>query len=184
MHRMKTVGIYAAICIVAAGIGLFVASIFGSDSSLPVGYATTVVTSVAQPAAQVSTPTGVPATSEPTTPPEPTGAPTSLATPAEPTAAPTTPPATPTTAATAAAITAATAAPTRRPTVAPTTAEPTEPAPTADSADYIEYTVQPGDILSRIAKRYGVTLEEILAINDIENPASLTVGQVLRIPKK
>jgi len=44
--------------------------------------------------------------------------------------------------------------------------------------------VQKGDILGRIAQKYDVSVREILAINDIANPDSLTVGQVLRIPQK
>jgi LysM repeat protein len=44
------------------------------------------------------------------------------------------------------------------------------------------YTVQPGDLLKVIAARYGVSIASILAINDIPNPDSLRVGQVLVIP--
>jgi O-antigen/teichoic acid export membrane protein/LysM repeat protein len=57
-------------------------------------------------------------------------------------------------------------------------------APTAVPVPYVEYTVQPGDILFRIAQRQGVAMEEIIAINDIPNPESLVVGQVLRIPRQ
>jgi LysM repeat protein len=76
----------------------------------------------------------------------------------------------------------ATSAPT---TAAPPTAPPaTEaPAPTA-AANYVEYTVQRGDSLKIIAGKYGVTIRDIIAINQIPNPDSLTVGSVLRIPKK
>ena len=51
------------------------------------------------------------------------------------------------------------------------------------AATYIEYTVQKGDLLNSIAKRYNVTAKDILAINQISNADSLTVGQVIRIPK-
>ena len=44
-------------------------------------------------------------------------------------------------------------------------------------------TVQKGDLLNSIAKKYNVTTKDILAINKISNADSLTVGQVLRIPK-
>ena len=57
-------------------------------------------------------------------------------------------------------------------------------APTIAATGYVEYTVQKGDILGRIAQKYDVSVREILAINDIANPDSLTVGQVLRIPQK
>ena len=81
------------------------------------------------------------------------------------------------------------------PTIAPVaaldTAEPSatsQPAPTSapaatTSPDYIEYTVQKGDLLNNIAKKYNVTTKDILAINQISNADSLTVGQVIRIPK-
>ncbi len=49
------------------------------------------------------------------------------------------------------------------------------PAPTT-------YTVQRGDILSRISKRYGVTVAAIAAANGIVNINRISVGQVLVIP--
>lgn len=55
--------------------------------------------------------------------------------------------------------------------------------PTGD-ATYVEYVVQRGDLLVAIAERFGVSVEDILAINDIRNPSSLTVGQTLRIPRR
>ena len=61
------------------------------------------------------------------------------------------------------------------------------PAPWAVSdapSDYVDYTVQKGDILKLIAQKYGVTVAEILAVNQIANPDSLNVGSVIHIPKK
>jgi len=76
------------------------------------------------------------------------------------------------------------------PTESPATSQPAStsaPVATATTpsaaSDYIEYTVQKGDLLNSIAKRYNVTAKDILAINDIPNADSLTVGQVLRIPR-
>ena len=46
----------------------------------------------------------------------------------------------------------------------------------------ITYVVQDGDILSSIADSYGVTVEAIIAINDLDNPDFLSIGQVIRIP--
>jgi LysM repeat protein len=76
------------------------------------------------------------------------------------------------------------------PTALPETPQPeptSEPAATAAAPDeapaYIEYTVQKGDLLNNIAKKYNVTTKDILAINEISNADSLTVGQVLRIPR-
>jgi HlyD family secretion protein len=75
------------------------------------------------------------------------------------------------------------AAPTSAAPAAPTSAAPAAPKPTAGTG-YIEYTVQKGDILTAIAQHYGVSTKDILAINKLENPDSLRVGQVIHIPKK
>jgi LysM repeat protein len=45
------------------------------------------------------------------------------------------------------------------------------------------YEVQQGDNLSRIAERFGVTVEAIMAKNAIENPDSIAVGQILELPE-
>lgn len=44
------------------------------------------------------------------------------------------------------------------------------------------YVVQPGDSLGRIAARYGTTIEEVAAENDIANPNLIHVGMELRVP--
>lgn len=44
------------------------------------------------------------------------------------------------------------------------------------------YTVQPGDTLSVIAASYGVTVDDLIALNGISDPNLLRVGQVLLIP--
>lgn len=44
-----------------------------------------------------------------------------------------------------------------------------------------EYIVQPGDSLSRIAGRFGTTVEAIAQDNDISDPNIIVVGQVLEI---
>lgn len=49
---------------------------------------------------------------------------------------------------------------------------------------WIEYTVQRGDLLYTIAEQHDVSIEELVAINRIRNPSNLTVGQVIRIPKR
>ncbi len=51
--------------------------------------------------------------------------------------------------------------------------------PTVTSAQYV---VQPGDTLSTIAEAQDVTVEELIAANDIESPDVLQVGQTLVIP--
>ena len=46
----------------------------------------------------------------------------------------------------------------------------------------VRYTVKRGDTLSKIANRYGITVNEIVALNNIKNPNLIYVGQHLRIP--
>lgn len=43
------------------------------------------------------------------------------------------------------------------------------------------HTVQPGDTLSAIARRYGVSLWTLVEINDLSNPSLIVPGQVLAI---
>jgi LysM repeat protein len=56
------------------------------------------------------------------------------------------------------------------------------PEPTAAPADVIEYTVQAGDWIWKIARTYGVDPEEIIDLNDLSSPSQLEVGMVLKIP--
>lgn len=46
----------------------------------------------------------------------------------------------------------------------------------------VKYTVKKGDTLTRIANRYGITINEIVELNNIKNPNLIYVGQILRIP--
>ncbi len=54
----------------------------------------------------------------------------------------------------------------------------------ANMASMTVYVVQPSDTLWKIAKRYNTPLDELLAVNEIENPARITPGQKLLILKK
>lgn len=65
-------------------------------------------------------------------------------------------------------------------TVAPT-ASPAAPTATPTPAPLL-YVVQPGDTLSGIAQAFGISLQDLLAVNDIADPNLLHVGQVLVIP--
>jgi LysM repeat protein len=164
--------IYGLLAVFALGSGLLIARLFGTSASLPSGYATplALATQLAtEPPAPTVPSAGQVAAATPITPPSPTAD--------SPTAAPST--AVPPSEAPPTEAPAPTEAPTEAPTAAPTEA----PAPTA-AADYVEYTVQRGDSLKSIAQKYGVTIRDIIAINQIPNPDSLTVGSVLRIPKK
>lgn len=48
--------------------------------------------------------------------------------------------------------------------------------------DVIEYTVQPGDLISFIASDYGVSVRSILWANNLRSADTLSIGQKLRIP--
>ncbi len=92
---------------------------------------------------------------------------------------------------TAAPTEAPTAAPTEAPTAAPTgeapTAVPTA-APTSESGGTISpsggqtYTVQPGDTLYSLSKRFGVSIELIQKANGLAG-TDIKAGQTLIIPK-
>ena len=47
--------------------------------------------------------------------------------------------------------------------------------------NYIVYTVASGDVLSGIAPRFGVTVQEIAVWNNIQNPNFIREGQKLTI---
>lgn len=51
-----------------------------------------------------------------------------------------------------------------------------------DKQKEVTYTVRKGDTLSRIANRYGITVNEIVELNNIQNPNLIYVGQELKIP--
>jgi LysM repeat protein len=52
------------------------------------------------------------------------------------------------------------------------------PAPAAGT-----HTVAPGETLLQIARRYGLTVDDLIRANNIINPSLITVGQVLVIPR-
>jgi murein DD-endopeptidase MepM/ murein hydrolase activator NlpD len=64
------------------------------------------------------------------------------------------------------------------------------PSPTPDPSrnlepirvEPIEHIVQPNDTLGKIANRYAVTLDELIAANNITDPNLLSVGEVLIVP--
>ena len=49
------------------------------------------------------------------------------------------------------------------------------------NTESVEYTVQSGDTLSAIARRYGTTVQELVDINNIQNPDLIYPGEKLRI---
>lgn len=124
-------------------------------------------------------PTPIPTASPtPTTTPTPSRTPTPRPTPTEtPTRTPTPRP-TPT------------ATPTRTPTPRPTpTATPTRTPTTSPQRQLVPgegegfwYTIASGDLLGRIADRYGCSVEVLSTLNDISDPSLIRVGDNLWIP--
>lgn len=47
---------------------------------------------------------------------------------------------------------------------------------------YLKHTVQPGETLFVIATAYGVTMDELIEINEIDNPDYIQAGDVLLVP--
>jgi len=56
------------------------------------------------------------------------------------------------------------------------------PPPTPAPPSPIVYVVQQGDTLGAIAQEYGVTVEEIMVLNSLDDPNVLHIGQELTIP--
>ena len=62
------------------------------------------------------------------------------------------------------------------------TPPPSNPPPAPPPTNNTTYTVQPGDTLTRIAIRFGVTVQALLQANNLVNANFLFVGQQLIIP--
>jgi len=60
--------------------------------------------------------------------------------------------------------------------------DPGQPSVNPGNSSTKTYIVQSGDTLWAIAKRYNVSLDELIRINHISNPDILKVGQKLIIP--
>ncbi len=121
-----------------------------------------------------------------------TATPDPTATPANSTPTPTrTPAPTPTPSPTPAASPSPTPTPASTPSPTPTQAASPTPTPSPASGTFIEYTVQPGDSLVAIVRRFlpdGAAFDDfarrIIDLNDIDDGSRLTVGDVLRIPRQ
>jgi LysM repeat protein len=61
-------------------------------------------------------------------------------------------------------------------------APPATAAPSSPAASGQKYVVEPGDTLSAIAEKFGVTMQQIIDANRLQNPDVLLVGQELIIP--
>ncbi len=70
----------------------------------------------------------------------------------------------------------------RRPMRPPVAPRPLDPQPPAVAIETKEYTVQSGDVLSRIAARTGVSVTEIMELNDLRDADRIYEGQTLLLP--
>lgn len=55
--------------------------------------------------------------------------------------------------------------------------------PDEDTASPRYYVVRPGDTIVGIADRYGLEIDDILALNKLENPNIIYPGQIIRLTK-
>jgi LysM repeat protein len=82
--------------------------------------------------------------------------------------------------------------PPKRATETAALVEPPAPNPTAKKttetaakpAGASTYDVQKGDTATSIAKRFGVTVDDLLKLNKVADPKKLQLGQTLKIPSK
>ncbi|MEA3406800.1 MAG: LysM peptidoglycan-binding domain-containing protein [Chloroflexota bacterium] len=69
------------------------------------------------------------------------------------------------------------------PTAVPTATPPPVPTPSPIPTRYV-YSVERGDTLQLIANEFGVSVQDLVVLNELDNPNALSVGQVLLIPQK
>ena len=60
---------------------------------------------------------------------------------------------------------------------------PAKEEPQGEPHDAITYTVQAGDTLTKIANRFGTTVQALVIANKLKNPDLIIVGQILKIPE-
>ncbi len=65
----------------------------------------------------------------------------------------------------------------------PVTTDPSTSLPPSTVVATLSYTVQVGDTLSGIAEQFGTSFEVLVALNDLQEPGRLGVGQVLVVPE-
>lgn len=64
----------------------------------------------------------------------------------------------------------------------PAPSQTSESSTPLDDADYAIYALQPGDSLLSIANRFGVSIEQLMAANNLTNPDFVFSGQRILIP--
>lgn len=69
--------------------------------------------------------------------------------------------------------------------VTPTVDEANAPAkPTPLNIPTTTYRVKAGETLTDIAERYSLTVEQLSALNGIDNPNQIEVGEQIKVPRK
>ena len=68
------------------------------------------------------------------------------------------------------------------PTATVTSTVTPTPTPTATATPIKTHVVQPDEALWEIAERYGVDVEDLIELNDIEDPDHLIPGEELKLP--
>ena len=68
------------------------------------------------------------------------------------------------------------------PTATATSTVTPTPTPEPTSTPIKTHTIQPGEALWEIAERYGVDVEDLIELNDIEDPDHLIPGEELKLP--
>ena len=66
----------------------------------------------------------------------------------------------------------------------PTPIAPVSEPPYTPMPETFKYIVQAGDTLFAIANRYDVSVDELIALNRLQDPNRLAIGQELLIPLK
>ncbi|MFA7691824.1 MAG: LysM peptidoglycan-binding domain-containing protein [Candidatus Hydrogenedentes bacterium] len=82
--------------------------------------------------------------------------------------------------------TATTVAPAAAEVVAPVPADEAAPVTTSVSSEpeYTEHKIATGENLSQIAKKYNISLQELIKLNNISNPDIVVIGHSLKVPKQ
>lgn len=118
----------------------------------------------------------------PTRTPKPTFTPTFTPSPIPPPPPTPTPPPPPTPTATRVVPPTDTPTPEGGPTSTPPPEATATPVPAETRTGRTTHVVQPGENLSQIAQRYGVSVEAIVQVNGLEDPSLIHTGQTLIIP--
>ena len=69
-------------------------------------------------------------------------------------------------------------------TVPPPHPAPNQLTPAADGSGRVQYTIQSGDTLSKVARNFGISLDSLRQANPRIEPRYLKVGQIIYIPKE